>query len=65
MVSTATPQLQSDGGAFRFDRAELAGAVGDLGVLVPIAVALIVKTGTGAAVEGLRCDRYRARFRLR
>ncbi len=30
---------------FRFDRAELAGAVGDLGVLVPIAVALIVKNG--------------------
>ena len=45
MVSTATPPLQSDGGAFRFDRAELAGAVGDLGVLVPIAVALIVKNG--------------------
>ena len=32
-------------GSFRFDRAELAGAVGDLGVLVPIAVALIVKNG--------------------
>ncbi len=45
MVSTATPPLQSDDGAFRFDRAELAGAVGDLGVLVPIAVALIVKNG--------------------
>src|ERR1700758_3962179 len=30
---------------FRFDRAELAGAVADLGVLVPIAVALIVKNG--------------------
>jgi len=29
----------------RFDRAELAGAVADLGVLVPIAVALIVKNG--------------------
>ena len=29
----------------RFDRRELAGAVGDLGVLVPIAVALIVKNG--------------------
>jgi len=28
-----------------FDRAELAGAVADLGVLVPIAVALIVKNG--------------------
>jgi sulfate permease, SulP family len=32
-------------GALRFDRAELAGAVADLGVLVPIAVALIVKNG--------------------
>jgi MFS superfamily sulfate permease-like transporter len=29
----------------RFDRRELAGAVADLGVLVPIAVALIVKNG--------------------
>ena len=29
----------------RFDRQELAGAVADLGVLVPIAVALIVKNG--------------------
>lgn len=29
----------------RFDRAEMAGAVADLGVLVPIAVALIVKNG--------------------
>src|SRR2546423_2489648 len=29
----------------RFDRHELAGAVADLGVLVPIAVALIVKNG--------------------
>jgi len=29
----------------RFDRAELAGAVADLGVLVPIAIALIVKNG--------------------
>ena len=30
---------------FRLDRAELAGAVADLGVLVPIAVALIVQNG--------------------
>ena len=29
----------------RLDRRELAGAVADLGVLVPIAVALIVKNG--------------------
>jgi sulfate permease, SulP family len=45
MVSTATPRTESGGRPFRFDRAELAGAVGDLGVLVPIAVALIVKNG--------------------
>src|ERR1700722_851134 len=45
MVSTAPPQLESGASPFRFDRAELAGAVGDLGVLVPIAVALIVKNG--------------------
>jgi len=32
----------------RFDRAELAGALADLGVLVPIAVALIVKNGLSA-----------------
>lgn len=31
--------------AFRFDRRELAGAVADLGVLVPIAVALVVTNG--------------------
>jgi len=37
------PQLNSD--KLQFDRAELAGAVADLGVLVPIAVALIVKNG--------------------
>ncbi len=39
------PRLESGSSPFRFDRAELAGAVGDLGVLVPIAVALIVKNG--------------------
>ena len=32
----------------RFDRRELAGAVADVGVLVPIAVALIVKNGLSA-----------------
>jgi MFS superfamily sulfate permease-like transporter len=43
---TVIDQLTKAGGSsFRFDRAELAGAVGDLGVLVPIAVALIVKNG--------------------
>jgi MFS superfamily sulfate permease-like transporter len=45
MVGTAPAQLESSPNPFRFDRAELAGAVGDLGVLVPIAVALIVKNG--------------------
>ncbi|MDT5309717.1 MAG: hypothetical protein QOE48_5423, partial [Mycobacterium sp.] len=45
MVSTAPSRLESAGSPFRFDWAELAGAVGDLGVLVPIAVALIVKNG--------------------
>jgi sulfate permease, SulP family len=45
MVGTAPAQLESGPRPFRFDRAELAGAVGDLGVLVPIAVALIVKNG--------------------
>jgi sulfate permease, SulP family len=43
---TAVDRLpESRAGSFRFDGAELAGAVGDLGVLVPIAVALIVKNG--------------------
>jgi SulP family sulfate permease len=45
MVSTAPSQLESGGSSFRFDWTELAGALGDLGVLVPIAVALIVKNG--------------------
>src|ERR1700722_1913752 len=45
MVGTAPAQLELGPSALRFDRAELAGAVGDLGVLVPIAVALIVKNG--------------------
>lgn len=45
MVGTAPSQLESDSPPFRFDRAEFAGALGDLGVLVPIAVALIVKNG--------------------
>ena len=51
MVSTTPSQPESAGSPFRFDWAELAGALGDLGVLVPIAVALIVKNGlTPAAV---------------
>ncbi|MBN9559471.1 MAG: putative sulfate/molybdate transporter [Alphaproteobacteria bacterium] len=41
----ASSTSQGDSGQFRFDRAELAGAVADLGVLVPIAVALIVGNG--------------------
>src|SRR4051812_10143460 len=34
---------------WRFDTAELAGAVADLGVFVPIAVALIIKNGLSAS----------------
>jgi len=34
--------------SLKFDRAELAGAVADLGVLVPIAVALVVQNGLSA-----------------
>jgi len=45
MVSTAAPRMESSASSFLFDRAEMAGALGDLGVLVPIAVALIVKNG--------------------
>jgi SulP family sulfate permease len=40
------PRLRS--GVVRFDRRELAGAVADVGVLVPIAVALIVGNGLSA-----------------
>lgn len=43
-VATARAQLAP----LRFDRRELAGAVADLGVLVPIAVALIVQNGLSA-----------------
>ena len=39
---------QSNLQRLRFDGAELAGAVADLGVLVPIAVALIVQNGLSA-----------------
>jgi sulfate permease, SulP family len=45
MAIAAPSQLESGGSPFRFDWPECAGAVGDLGVLVPIAVALIVKNG--------------------
>src|SRR5438874_1530779 len=34
--------------AVKFDRSEIAGAVADLGVFVPIAVALIVRNGLSA-----------------
>ena len=46
LAQPATPQpaLQR----LQFNRAELAGAVADLGVLVPIAVALIVQNGLSA-----------------
>jgi len=43
-MATARAQLAP----LRFDRRELAGAVADLGVLVPIAVALIVQNGLSA-----------------
>jgi SulP family sulfate permease len=45
MTSAVPTQRESGVSPFRFDRAEMAGALGDLGVLVPIAVALIVKNG--------------------
>ena len=45
MVDTVPAVPESDINPFRFDRAEMAGALGDLGVLIPIAVALIVKNG--------------------
>ncbi|UMB67522.1 putative sulfate/molybdate transporter [Mycobacterium paraterrae] len=45
MVDTAPAVPESDINPFRFDRTEMAGALGDLGVLIPIAVALIVKNG--------------------
>lgn len=45
---SALPVSEVESGRFRFDRAELAGAVADLGVLVPIAVALIVSNGLSA-----------------
>ena len=41
----ASPNSREGSGGIRFDRAELAGSVADLGVLVTIAVALIVKNG--------------------
>jgi hypothetical protein len=51
-IAASAPPLETVSAApvlglerLRFDRAELAGAVADLGVLVPIAVALIVKNG--------------------
>jgi hypothetical protein len=46
-VSSASSSQPSFEG-LRFDRAELAGAVADLGVMVPIAVALIVQNGLSA-----------------
>jgi SulP family sulfate permease len=53
LLRTAVPPVsarlvQPESGSLRFDRAELAGAVADLGVLVPIAVALIVRNGLSA-----------------
>jgi sulfate permease, SulP family len=49
MPELARPALpQSKLQQLRFDGAELAGAIADLGVLVPIAVALIVQNGLSA-----------------
>jgi MFS superfamily sulfate permease-like transporter len=49
MPELAQPALpQSDPQRLRFDGAELAGAIADLGVLIPIAVALIVQNGLSA-----------------
>src|SRR5215211_6753261 len=42
---TCRKNIRQDDMAMRFDRRELAGAVADLGVFVPIAVALIVSNG--------------------
>jgi SulP family sulfate permease len=54
LLRTAEPEFSvtwashRNSGRLRFDRAELAGAAADLGVLAPIAVALIVKNGLSA-----------------
>src|SRR5215210_959469 len=40
--------MRQDDRSMRFDRREMAGAVADLGVFVPIAVALIVSNGLSA-----------------
>ncbi|WP_084212005.1 putative sulfate/molybdate transporter [Pseudonocardia acaciae] len=45
MARTASTAVEPGQRRWRFDRAELAGAVADLGVLVPIAVGLIVTCG--------------------
>ena len=47
-VSSQAPVLDRSQLAMRFDRQELAGAVADVGVLVPIAAALIIKNGLTA-----------------
>ena len=49
VLSRMLPRMATPApGALRLDRHELAGAVADLGVLVPIAVALIVTNGLSA-----------------
>lgn len=47
-MSSQAPVLARSQLAMRFDRQELAGAVADVGVLVPIAAALIIKNGLTA-----------------
>jgi len=47
-MSVAAPALAPSQLAMRFDRQEIAGAVADIGVLVPIAAALIIKNGLTA-----------------
>jgi hypothetical protein len=48
VLPVSARSVQPESGRLQFDRPELAGAVADLGVLVPIAVALIVKNGLSA-----------------
>lgn len=48
-VSIPSSNQQPDQQRLRFDHGELAGAIADLGVLVPIAVALIVQNGLSAS----------------
>ncbi len=44
-ASEAPGSRTAESGSFRFDRLEMSGALADLGVFVPIAVALIIRNG--------------------